>query len=178
MNVIIGGDFRAFSTPGSMGVVTDTRYIFCYWPALEKPVSLFADGSSGIHVLGSSRNIVFPAGTVFETYYPDALYPAELAVKALGRLKKLINLNADETAAWLSAYDAAVASFPATHAVHSSKSDCFFLVETVNKSRYVAELSVKEADDLVTGVVTKESLSATKEFKDASTGEVLVKAGK
>lgn len=60
---VIGQNFRNFTAPDSMGVVTDTRYVFCYWPALEKPVSLFADGSSGIHVLGSSRNIVFPGGS-------------------------------------------------------------------------------------------------------------------
>lgn len=184
MTEIIGGDFRAFTTPGSMGIAADMRYIMCLWPMLDTPVALFAEGSSGIKVLGSSRNIVFPRDTEFQDYYPDALYPAELAVKRIGRLFKLVDLNEKEIQVWLKAYDDAVASFPSTHAIHSSVSDCFFLVERVvenaamakpNFIRYVAELSAKETDDLVTGKVQEQALKTAKSFKNASTGEILVK---
>lgn len=67
MNVITGANLRSFTTPGSMGVVTDTRYVRCIWPALDAPVSLFAEGSSGIEVQGppTPRNVVFPVGTSF-----------------------------------------------------------------------------------------------------------------
>lgn len=67
MKVIIGTNLTTFTKPGSMGVVNDTRYVRCYWPSLDNPVALFAEGSSGIEVQGppTPRNVVFPEGTVF-----------------------------------------------------------------------------------------------------------------
>jgi hypothetical protein len=52
---------------GSMGVVKDTRYVRCFWPRLDQPTALFAEGSSGIEVEGppTPRNVIFPPDTVF-----------------------------------------------------------------------------------------------------------------
>ena len=65
--IVIGANFRAHIVAGSLGVVTDTRYVMCYWPALNEPVALFADGSSGMEVQGppTPRNVLFPPDTVF-----------------------------------------------------------------------------------------------------------------
>jgi len=67
MTTIVGARLQQFTAPGSMGVVTDTRYVGCYWPRLDEPVALFAAGSSGIEVQGppTPRNVIFPSGTVF-----------------------------------------------------------------------------------------------------------------
>lgn len=67
---IIGARLQRFTAPGSMGVVTDTTYRQCFWPALDRPTALFAEGSSGIQVQGppTPRNVIFPAGTVFLDY--------------------------------------------------------------------------------------------------------------
>jgi hypothetical protein len=64
---IIGEIFFDRTEPGSMGVVTDVRYIRCAWPVSDVPLNLFAAGSSGIEVQGppAARNIIFPEGTVF-----------------------------------------------------------------------------------------------------------------
>lgn len=64
---VIGARLQKFNTPGSLGVVTDTRYIGCKWPVMDAPFSPFAEGSSGIYVDGppTPRNINFPVGTVY-----------------------------------------------------------------------------------------------------------------
>lgn len=75
-----------FNTKGSMGVVKDTRYIRCFWPVLDQPVALFAEGSSGIEVEAppTPRNVLFPPGTVFlNGTRDDAFY-------------QVINPNAEE----------------------------------------------------------------------------------
>lgn len=66
MKLVIGKNLREFNAPGSMGIVTATRYIRCVWPSLDAPVALFAEGSGGIEVQGppTPRNIVFPEDTV------------------------------------------------------------------------------------------------------------------
>jgi hypothetical protein len=53
--------------PGGLGIVTNTRYVRCFWPRLDRPTALFAAGSSGIEVQGppTPRNVVFPPDTVF-----------------------------------------------------------------------------------------------------------------
>lgn len=65
MQEVIGADLREFKTTGSLGVVNDTKYVRCYWPALDSPVELFAKGSSGIQVQGppTPRNVIFPVDT-------------------------------------------------------------------------------------------------------------------
>jgi len=65
MQEIIGARIEA-SEPGSLGIVRNTRYIRCFWPNLEQPTALFADGSFGIEVQGppTPRNVIFPKGTV------------------------------------------------------------------------------------------------------------------
>jgi len=57
----------SFTEPGSLGVVVNVTYRQCYWPALDEPVALFAEGSSGIQVQGppTPRNVIFPEDTVF-----------------------------------------------------------------------------------------------------------------
>lgn len=71
--IIEGRNFRAempakdLTAPGVFGVVKDVRFVRCYWPSLDAPVALFADGSGGIEVQGppTPRNVVFPPDTVF-----------------------------------------------------------------------------------------------------------------
>ena len=144
----IAARFQRFDRPGSMGVVNDVRYIRCFWPRLDQPTALFADGSSGIVVQGppTPRNVVFPADTVFATYLPDAIYPAELAVMAMspGRLG-MVALTGDEAAAWLAAYGDAAAKLPMTATIHDTPRDVQFLRRTVASIEYVAELSRADA---------------------------------
>lgn len=67
MREIVGENFFHMSEPESFGVVNDVRYVRCYWPRLDVPTALFADGSSGIEVQGppTPRNVIFPPDTVF-----------------------------------------------------------------------------------------------------------------
>lgn len=64
---ITGKRFQNFTEPESMGVVTDTTYVRCFWPVSAEPLEIFAPGSSGIIVEGppTPRNILFPDDTVF-----------------------------------------------------------------------------------------------------------------
>ncbi len=149
MKIAIGIRLQGFTAPGSIGVVTDTLFINCYWPKLDRPTRLFADGSSGIRVLGTTpRNVWFPDDTVFEAYYPDALYPAEQAVlKAFPFNRRgLVNLSPAEAQVWLDAYTAAVAKFPLTHSVFETPRSCNFLRHREVKS----ERSVTLKEDSVT----------------------------
>lgn len=67
MQIIEGERFFKYLDKGSMGVVTDTRFVRCFWPRLDRPTMLFAEGSSGLEVQGppTPRNVVFPPDTVF-----------------------------------------------------------------------------------------------------------------
>lgn len=67
MQILRNVRLREFSTKGSLGVVTDVAFFQCYWPKLDQPTALFADGSSGIIVEGppTPRNVIFPPGTLF-----------------------------------------------------------------------------------------------------------------
>lgn len=161
---------QAYGRPGSMGVVTNTRFTRCFWPKLDQPTKLFADGSKGLEILGSARNVIFPPDTVFLDYYPDALYPAELAVLALSPGRRgLANLSDAEVAIWRAAYDAAVAKFPPTHAVHNTRDDVHFLVhkELVSarseKARFevfLAPITKQEAIDIAEGKLDAEAKKA------------------
>ncbi len=171
---------QEFTEPDSMGVVTDALFISCYWPKLDRPTRIFADGSSGIRVMGRTpRNVWFPDDVVFEDYVPDALYPAELAVG-----HNLVNLSDDEAALWLKTYDEAVAKLPQTAAVNTTQRAVNFLrhkelVSPVGAKpvyeEYVAELTAKECADLVDGKVDEAVLRTTKTFVHVSDGTVLVK---
>lgn len=145
---------------GPLGVVTDTRFVRCYWPKLDQPTRLFAEGSKGIEVLGSARNVWFPDDTKWLDYYPDALYPAELAVLKAFRMRALINLTDEQAAIWQAAYDAAVATFPKTHAIHSSPRHCLFVRrrQLINAAaakpiyeEQVCEVTPQQAMDIVAG---------------------------
>ena len=128
--LIIGARLQGFTAPGSMGVVQDMTFINCYWPKLDRPTRIFAPGSSGIKVMGTTpRNVWFPDDIEFLTYYPDALYPAEQAVfKAFPfRRRAMINLSPAEAQVWLDAYNAAVATFPPTHTVLQTPRNTNFL---------------------------------------------------
>lgn len=151
---------------GPLGVVTDTRFVRCYWPRLDKPTRLFDEGSKGIEVLGSARNVWFPDDTVWLDYYPDALYPAEQAVlKAFPRLRGLVNLTDEQAAIWQEAYDAAVATFPPTHAVHSSPRDVLFLSHKDGEQVYVAEVTTQQAMDIVDGKLDPAAQKLALEFR-------------
>ena len=56
-----------FHQAGRVGVVKNVRFVRCFWPSLDRPVALFANGSGGIEVMGppTPRNVVFPPDTVF-----------------------------------------------------------------------------------------------------------------
>lgn len=135
--LIIGARLQIFTAPGSMGVVKNVRFVNCFWPKLDRPTRIFADGSSGIEVLGTTpRNVWFPDDVVFLPYHPDALYPAEQAVfKAFPFRRGLVNLSPVEAQIWQEAYDAAVASFPLTHAVYDTQRASNFLRHYEEKSR-------------------------------------------
>lgn len=83
--------------------VVETRFVKCFWTdehgkALTAPTEFFPKGSSGIRVQGSSRNVVFPADTVFEDYYPDAGYPAEQAtLKAFPNMGQFVQLTDEQS---------------------------------------------------------------------------------
>ena len=130
MNLAIGIRMQGFVAPGSAGVVTDTLFVNCYWPKLDRPTRIFAAGSSGIKVMGTTpRNVWFPDDVEFMTYYPDALYPAEQAIFKAFPFKRigLVNLSPAEAQVWLDAYNAAVATFPPTHTVLQTPRNTNFL---------------------------------------------------
>lgn len=186
----------------TMGVVNDVTFILCYWPALDYPVKLFDEGSSGIKVLGSARNVIFPEDTVFLDYYPDALYPAELAVKqAHHGMRSLINLTPEQTKVWANAYDAHVLELvkeaetnnwskradydgrPTYHTVESTVSDCCLIKhrelisnegEKARYAIYVAPLSIEQAKAIAAGEVTVED--ATKDSVFVKQQDILSEA--
>lgn len=67
MKDIIGARLQAFTAPGSLGIVKDTKYTRCFWPKLDQPTELFAKGSSGLVIEGppTPRNVIFPPDTFF-----------------------------------------------------------------------------------------------------------------
>lgn len=165
---------QAYIEPGSMGVVTDARFIHCYWPKLDRPTRIFAAGSSGIRVLGRTpRNVWFPDDVVFEEMVPDAEYQAELAVMALRR-GALINLTDAEAQIWLDAYEAEIAKLPPTATRTMTQRNTNFLrhrelVSAIEAKprfeEYVAELTPKEAVDLVDGKIKETDLRDAKQFR-------------
>ena len=150
MKLAIGIRLQAFTEAGSMGVVNDTLFVNCYWPKLDRPTRIFAEGSSGIRVLGTTpRNVWFPDDVVFEPYYPDALYPAEQAVFKAFPFKRigLVNLSPAESQVWLDAYNQAVAGFPATVTVIDTPRAVNFL----RHREVVSERSVILKEDALSG---------------------------
>lgn len=149
MKLLIGHRFQPFAAPGSLGVMRDFSFVNCFWPKLDRPTRIFADGSKGLAVMGTTpRNVWFPDDTVFGAYYPDALYPAEQAVlKAFPYRRALINLSPAEAQVWWDAYNAAAATFPPTHTVLTTPRHCNFL-----RHRELArERSVTLKEDSVSG---------------------------
>jgi hypothetical protein len=157
----------------SMGVVTDTHFIRCYWPALTEPTRIFAEGSSGLVVQGppTPRNVVFPDDTVFPEVYPDADSVAvSAAVRAAnGSRVGLVNCTPEMVQAYLDAYEAEVANLPPTASKRTTQ-ECCFLVhdelvsapeEKPRYERYVAEVTKAEAVDYCDGIATKEALDKT-----------------
>lgn len=141
---------QQFTKHESMGVVKDVLFANCYWPKLDAPTRLFAAGSGGIKVLGTTpRNVWFPDDVEFLAYYPDALYPAELAVKAAFPFKRigLVNLSPAEAQVWLDAYNAAVAKFPPTHTVLETQRNTNFLRHKEEVSRRTITLEKDSIDD-------------------------------
>ncbi|MDP1721593.1 MAG: hypothetical protein Q8L37_00120 [Candidatus Gottesmanbacteria bacterium] len=130
MKIAVGARLQRFTQPESMGVVTDALFINCYWPKLDRPTRIFADGSSGIKVMGTTpRNVWFPDDIEFLDYYPDALYPAELAVKTTFPPNRigLVNLSPAESQVWWDAYNEAVKGLHSGATVITTRRDCNFL---------------------------------------------------
>lgn len=160
--------FKRLRNP--MGVVTDTKYISCYWPFFDVPTAIFSQGSSGIRVQGNvvPRNIIFPDDTIFEDFHPDALYPAEKAVKnAFPQIKGLINLTPEQSAIYKQAYALAVASLPPTCSVHRTVGDCYYLKhEDVDAGIvYVSPLVVADAKNIAKGQTNFDTIIAKPETK-------------
>jgi hypothetical protein len=65
--LLFEASLRDFAERESLGVVNDMIFVRCFWPQLDTPTPLFADGSSGIEVAGppTPRNVIFPPDTVF-----------------------------------------------------------------------------------------------------------------
>lgn len=104
---IVGARLQRFNTTGSLGVVTDTIYRQCFWPALDRPTALFAEGSSGIQVQGppTPRNVIFPVDTVFLDRQPaDGGAPqptrgdCHFLVQREGKERYVAELDAEEVA--------------------------------------------------------------------------------
>lgn len=110
MKLVVGKRLYEYGTTGSMGVVTDTCFVNCYWPRVDESTPIFETGSNNIQVMGGTIpiNIEFPSDTKFVEYYPDAMYSAFEVVN------KTINLTDDEAVVWGIAYADAVASLPST----------------------------------------------------------------
>ena len=133
---------QQFTAPSSMGVVRDVLFVNCYWPKLDSPTCIFADGSSGIQVMGRTpRNVWFPDDVEFLPFYPDALYPAEQAVlKAFPFARRgLVNLSPAEALVWWEAYQEAVKGFPPTHTV----------LETPRHTNFLRHREVKSEREIV-----------------------------
>lgn len=144
MTLVIGARLQGFTAPGSMGVVKDVRFINCFWPKLDQPTRIFADGSSGIEVMGSTpRNVWFPDDVVFLPYHPDALYPAECAVLAAFPFNRLalINLGPAEAQVWMDAYTDAANKLPPTATVIDTPRNVNFLRHREEKSRRTKTLT-------------------------------------
>jgi hypothetical protein len=62
-----GRNYHHCTAPGSMSLCIHMHFLRCYWPALDEPTDLFAEGSRGLVVQGppTPRNVVFPPDTVF-----------------------------------------------------------------------------------------------------------------
>lgn len=130
MKIAVGTRLQEFTQPESMGVVTDTLFVNCYWPKLDRPTRIFARGSSGIKVMGTTpRNVWFPDDIEFLDYYPDALYPAELAVRVAfpGNRSGLVNLSSSESQVWWDAYNEAVKGLHSKATIITTRRDCNFL---------------------------------------------------
>jgi hypothetical protein len=206
MKLFVGMDFKVFSKEGSMGVVTDTMYVNCIWPKLDAPTRLFAEGSSGIVVMGSPtpRNVWFPDDVQFSQYYPDAMYPAELAVKeAFPNRRTLINLSPAEAEVWQEAYLAKVSELPVTATIFETERASNFLrykeeisrrlvtvdrdidvggailkagssLEKIEYEEFVAELTPKECSDLMSNKIVESDLRSSKSFLSIRDGKPLI----
>lgn len=171
MKNVVGARLQKHGEPGAMGVVKDTRYIRCFWPHLKAPTKLFAEGSSGIEVMGppTPRNVVFPPDTVFLDRVPDSERTAEEAVRAVaGPHRKIINLLDDLGDTY---WDALQAEAPKVAARHPTNGEAFHLEETGEPTerepkgaRFVAPLTKKEADDLVEGRAIDADMRKGKQF--------------
>lgn len=168
--IIVGARLQSFSEKESLGVVNDTLYFNCFWPKLDYPVPLFAEGSSGIKVIGNTpRNVVFPEDTTFPEYYPDALYPAEKALRsAFPQVKSMINLTEDQVDVYMNAYNNAVSLLPVTAAKFTSRGDCHFLIHkelVENKyEEYVSELTDQQVLDIIDEKTTVKDIKLVSDF--------------
>lgn len=183
MKVVAFRRLQQYMLPGSLGVVVDTRYIRCFWPRLDAPTKLFADGSFGISVMGPPlpRNVIFPDDTVFEDTALDALHSAEIAVMSNGSRRGLVNLTDAEAALWVAAYDAAVAELLPSASKLPIANERYCLRDRTVKpgteakpqyEEFVAVITAQEAEDMLDGKVTEEELRAEKTFISLDTGEV------
>jgi hypothetical protein len=166
MQIVIGARLQAFTTTGSMGRVTDVHYIRCYWPQLDEPVALFAPGSNQIIVEGPPipRNVIFPGGTVFRDYAPDAQSAGMAAFETAFPDRRPINLSPDETAVFMAAYEAAEAALPAHATRIATQGECFFIRHVEAAERYITMLTPAEAGRVANGLETAASMKAAKQL--------------
>lgn len=141
---------------GPLGVISGALFVNCFWPKLDGPTELFAPGSAAIEVMGGTpRNVLFPPDTVFRSWMPDAMFPAEQAVlKAFPGRRYLVNLSPAEASVWMEAYEKACAELPPTASVHPTRHDCFFLRDRREKSRRTHILAEDSHTTLPDGSVT------------------------
>lgn len=160
--VIAFGRMQKFATTGSAGVVKDTIFARCFWAPLEKPVAIFAPGSSGIQVLGHVRNVVFPDDTVFLDAVPDAYYPAELAtIKAAGKPIRFVELGPALSQTWWIAYQAAATQVLKDNpraAIHGSQNPFFQATKTITDGAdgyVVVDMTPQQAKTIVAADAVK-----------------------
>lgn len=166
----LGQRLYQYSTSGSMGVVTDTHFIRCFWARPSEPVAIFAPGSSGIIVQGppAPENIIFPDDTVFEEYLPDATSAAVVAAMkaANGKRIGLVNATPEMTEAFVKTYAEVAAGLPKTAAVHVCDSDCHWLIRKTPESSFQAKITLQQAKDIAAGRVDKAEVEAAADYFD------------
>lgn len=159
--------------------VEDTRFVRCFWPAFDQPTAIFPEGSKGIRVRGNPtpRNIVFPDDTVFEEWYPDADYPAELATSAqFPGMGGFVNLTEEQGDFYVLAHaeeTAKVIGEDRNATVFETRNDVFFLVhrepiadfrKASDAEKYIAEIDARQAKEIASGTLDVKAARADAEF--------------
>ncbi len=173
---VVGARLSASIEPGSLGIVTQTTFVRCYWPTLDEPAELFAEGSAGIEVMGppTPRNVVFPADTVFVDYLPDAQSAAEIALRTAFPGRHLVELTPAEVDLYMRAYRQYEATAPSHAARVATRPDCYLLGRRINIAaegekpvleRWISEITAAEALALCRGQMTRADLDVGRTYE-------------